>query len=104
MEFIKRCNNNQGFLSALLAIVSISLSVVAICISISTAKQQNKIALFEKRQHVYDDLDDYVNRQLTSWEFDLSTEYQNRGIARKMIMQALSHGKKNGATRVFFSR
>lgn len=33
---------------------------------------QNRIALFEKRQRVYDDLDDYVNRQLISWEFDLS--------------------------------
>jgi hypothetical protein len=45
---------------------------IAIFISINTAKRQNKIALFEKRQRIYDDLDDYVNRQLISWEFDLS--------------------------------
>lgn len=72
MEFIQWCNGNQGFLSAILTIISIFLSVIAICISISTTKRQNKIALFEKRQRVYDDLDNYVNKQLSSWEFDLS--------------------------------
>lgn len=30
-------------------------------------------------------------------------EYQNRGIARKLIMQALSHGKKYGAKRAFLA-
>lgn len=76
MEFIKWCNCNQGFLSAILTIISFILSVIAIWISISTAKRQNKIALLEKRQQVYDDLDNYVNRQLPSWEFDLSkTEF-----------------------------
>ena len=30
-------------------------------------------------------------------------EYQNRGIARKLILQALSHGKKHGATRAFLA-
>ena len=30
-------------------------------------------------------------------------EYQNRGIARKLIKQALSHGKMQGATRAFLA-
>lgn len=40
-----------------------------------------------------------------SWirEVCVRPEYQNRGIARKLIMQALSHGKKNGATRAFLA-
>ena len=36
-------------------------------------------------------------------EVCVSPEYQNRGIARKLIMQALSHGKKYGATRAFLA-
>lgn len=36
------------------AVVPILLSVIAICISIYFAKQQNNIALFEKRYHAYE--------------------------------------------------
>lgn len=40
-----------------------------------------------------------------SWirEVCVRPEYQNRGIGRKLIMQALSHGKKHGATRAFLA-
>lgn len=37
-QIIEWCNNNQGFVSAILALMSLLLSVVAICISISVAK------------------------------------------------------------------
>ena len=38
MNFIEWCNANQGFLSAILAMTSIALSVVAIFVSINVAK------------------------------------------------------------------
>lgn len=38
MNIIKWCNENQGFISALLALLSLITSVIAICISISVAK------------------------------------------------------------------
>lgn len=40
-----------------------------------------------------------------SWirEVCVRPEYQNRGIARKLIKQALSHGKKHAATRAFLA-
>lgn len=72
MRFIKLCNCNQGFLNAIFATITIFLSAIAICISITAIKHQNKIALFEKRIQVYNDLDDYINDQLTSWEFVLT--------------------------------
>ena len=37
-EFIEWCNLNQGFISAILALTSIVLSVVAILVSIRVAK------------------------------------------------------------------
>lgn len=40
-----------------------------------------------------------------SWirEVCVRPDYQNRGIARKLIKQALSHGKQKGATRAFLA-
>lgn len=40
-----------------------------------------------------------------SWirEVCVRPDYQNRGIARKLIIQALSYGKKKGATRAFLA-
>jgi hypothetical protein len=51
--FIRWCNNNQGFVSALLAISSLLVSMVAIVISIVTAQKQRKDQLLiAKRQEV----------------------------------------------------
>lgn len=49
-EFIKWCNENQGFLSAVLSLVAI---FAAIGIPAYIAHRQNKIALFDKRFEVY---------------------------------------------------
>ena len=40
-----------------------------------------------------------------SWirEAAVVPSYQNRGIARKLILQALAYGKRNGATRAFLA-
>ena len=43
----------------ILSIVTIGISVIALYISISTAKKQNKIALFEKKLECYNDLSQY---------------------------------------------
>lgn len=40
----------------MLSITTIGISVVAICISISTSKKQNKVDLFEKKLDCYNDL------------------------------------------------
>lgn len=45
---------------------------VAATIPSRIAKQQNKIALLEKRQRVFDDITMYIEKELSSWEFDLS--------------------------------
>lgn len=37
-DFIKWCNDNQGFLSAILTFMSILLSVIAVCVSVIVAK------------------------------------------------------------------
>ena len=37
-QIVEWCNDNEGFVSAVLALLSLVLSVVAICISISVAK------------------------------------------------------------------
>lgn len=51
--FIKWSNENQGFISALLAIFSLLVSVVAIIISIITAQKQRKDQLvIAKRQEL----------------------------------------------------
>jgi uncharacterized membrane protein len=42
----------KDIIDYLLVIVPIAISVVAVVISIATAKKQNKIALFEKRYKV----------------------------------------------------
>jgi len=53
MELVNYCNDNQGFMSAVLALFAVIVSIIAIWISISTTKKQNKIALFEKRYQAY---------------------------------------------------
>ncbi len=45
-EIIKWCNDNQGFLSAVISVVAV---FAAICIPAYIAHKQDKIALFEKR-------------------------------------------------------
>lgn len=57
-------NNNQGFMSAILSIVGVIISVVAIWISINVSKKQNRIALFDRKFDVYKELQDYFNAPL----------------------------------------
>lgn len=58
---IECLNNNQGFISAILSMVGLFISGVAIWISISVSKKQNRIALFDKKFEVYKELQDYFN-------------------------------------------
>ncbi len=58
---IECLNNNQGFISGILSIVGLFISGVAIWISISVSKKQNRIALFDKKFEVYKELQDYFN-------------------------------------------
>jgi|GEM_PF-5249616 len=46
-------NTNQGFVGAVLSVLTIVLSVIAIWISIATGRKQNKISLFEKRSEAF---------------------------------------------------
>ena len=48
-NLINWCNTNGGFLSAILSVVTLIISIVAIWVSISVSRKQNRIALFEKR-------------------------------------------------------
>lgn len=48
------------------------LSAVAIGISISTEKKQNRIALFNKRLTIINDFDEYANNALSDWNFTKS--------------------------------
>ena len=48
--FIQWCNENQGFLSAILSAVAV---FAAISIPAFIARRQNKIALFEKKYEAY---------------------------------------------------
>ena len=36
MEFVQWCNENEGFLSAVLSIIGLMLSVIAIVVSVQT--------------------------------------------------------------------
>ncbi len=69
---IEWLNNNQGFVSAILTILTVAISVIAIFITVTTTKKQNRIALLDKRIRFINDLDEYVLYELQSWEFDLS--------------------------------
>lgn len=51
--FVEVCNDNQGFISVILAVVSLFLSFLAIKISISSSKGQIQAQLFERRIDVY---------------------------------------------------
>lgn len=50
---IESCAKNYDGLNVIVAVVSALVSFVAVCISIHTAKKQNKIALYEKRLGCY---------------------------------------------------
>ena len=54
--FIDWSNQNQGFLSAIFAFTALLASVVAIWVAINTARKQNRIALYEKRVAVFNEL------------------------------------------------
>ena len=61
---IEWVNSNQGFMSAILSIVGVIVSSLAICISINVSKKQNRIALFDRKFDVYKKLQDYFNGTL----------------------------------------
>lgn len=54
MKIVEFCNSNNGFMSAILAILSFVLSAVAVLVSIKTANRQVQISLMEKRLAVYE--------------------------------------------------
>lgn len=49
LNIVTWCNENQGFLSAILAVTSIFISIVALYLSSKTDKKQRANALYEKR-------------------------------------------------------
>lgn len=53
MNIVEFFNSNNGFISAILAILSFILSAVAILISVKTANLQIQISLLEKRLDVF---------------------------------------------------
>lgn len=55
-EAIEWCNTNEGFASIAISTVSVITAIVALCISNSIAKKQNRISLFEKRLECYQKL------------------------------------------------
>lgn len=57
-------NNNQGSMSAILSLIGLSLSFVAICISINVSRKQNKIALFQNKFEIY--------KVLRNWHISIS--------------------------------
>ena len=73
-EVIIWCNSNQGFISAILSILAILISFIAVLCTICSTKRQNRIALFEKRQKVFDDIEDFVKRRLPAWELPESDD------------------------------
>lgn len=50
---------------------TVLLSAIAIIISVSTARRQNKIALLQQRQRIFDEMTYYIETSLPSWEFNL---------------------------------
>ena len=70
MCIVNWCNANQGFLTAVLTIITI---IVAIGVPARIAQKQNKIALFEKRLSVYLEFVDFTD--LRSLDFEKNTYY-----------------------------
>ena len=60
-EIIKWCNDNQGFLSAVISVIAV---IAAICIPAYIAHRQDKIALFEKRFLVLECLNNVLRFKL----------------------------------------
>ncbi|WP_416862684.1 hypothetical protein, partial [Helicobacter ganmani] len=44
-DFLAFCNDNQGFVSAILALCSVWVAIIALFISIRTSRKQNKIQI-----------------------------------------------------------
>lgn len=57
-ELVVAINNlsNKTFVDYLIAFAPIVISIVAICVSISATREQNKISLLEKRLEIYTNL------------------------------------------------
>ena len=53
LQVIVFCNQNNGFLSAVLSAVSSLMALVAIYISVLTARRQEKLSLYDKRIELY---------------------------------------------------
>jgi len=94
------CNNNQGFLSAILSFLAIFISSIAIYISVGTAKRQNKIALFSTRCELLDNVKEYIHLLETKGFGYLGLEYVVRSISDNMINSDGSQGKLNEITQL----
>ncbi len=70
-NIVKYCNENEGFISAVLATISLFMSYKAIRQSNYIMEKQNNITLLEQRYKVFNDIQEYIE-YLQSWEFDLS--------------------------------
>lgn len=53
LQVIDFCNQNNGFLSAVLSVVSALMALIAIYISVLTARRQEKLSLYDKRIELY---------------------------------------------------
>lgn len=63
------CEKYKTLIELVLATITTLSSILAIIISVNTAKKQNKIALLEKRLMILEKVEDYISK-LGDWEFD----------------------------------
>ena len=93
-QIIEWCNSNEGFVSAILALVSLLLSVVAICISISVAKLpfKKKISLAFYTNMGIGDARGYVGYEVVATNIGnrvVATDYVGLGYYKNGKLQRL---------------
>lgn len=83
------CNNNQGFLSAVLAIVSLGVSSLALCLAQKTDRKQYNQALYEKRLFISKKIDEL--REFTCYlELFKSTLLAQHIESKKQIIEDIA--------------
>lgn len=93
-QIIAWCNANEGFVSAILALVSLLLSVVAICISISVAKLpfKKKISLAFYTNMGIGGAKGYIGYEVVATNIGnrvVATDYVGLGYYKKGKLQRL---------------
>ena len=83
-------------ISIIFSVATIFISVIAIVISIMTAKKSNKIALFEKRMQIYE----MINSLITIGEEARSREMMMNGsvsyeVFKTIVISAFNNGHSN---------